>query len=112
MEWTDEISSMALSTLKTAKMNRPQRLPLTEDLQKLNECLNKDIEHHSKLLCDKVNVNSWYELAECTLAKVILFNRKRSGETERLLVESYTGRNKDTAPIADIENSLFACERL
>lgn len=34
-EWTDEISSSALQTLETNKINKKHVLPLTEDIQKL-----------------------------------------------------------------------------
>lgn len=112
LEWTDEISSTALSNLKTAQMNRPQTLPLTADLQKLNECLNNDIIESSRLLCETVETSSWYTLAESTLAKLIIFNRKRSGEAERLLVDTYVGRATQAAPIEDIENALSPCEKV
>lgn len=32
---------------------------------------------------------AWYQLAEATLAKVILFNRRRSGEEERMSLSDY-----------------------
>jgi hypothetical protein len=112
LEWNDDVSSTALETLKTAKMNKPQRLPLTEDLQKLSKMLNETIVSKSMSLLETVNVTTWYELAEATLAKFILFNRKRSGEAERLLVETYSNRNRDTTPDTDIFNSLSASEKL
>lgn len=40
-EWNDEVSSSALDTLKETKMNKGQVLPLTEDIVKLQEHLQK-----------------------------------------------------------------------
>jgi len=110
-EWSNEINSTALNTIKTAKMNKPQRLPLTEDLRKLNLALNADIAMFQNSLTEQVEAKNWQYLAEATLAKMILFNRKRSGEAERMLIESYKNRSKPS-PITDIEEALSKSERI
>ena len=40
-DWNTAISSQALTTLSTRKLNSPQRLPLAEDIKRLNEFLEK-----------------------------------------------------------------------
>ena len=40
-KWTDEISPCVLSTLTTAKMNKGQTLPLSEDNVKLQKYFEK-----------------------------------------------------------------------
>ena len=35
--WSTEVSSVALSTLTANKMNKPQMIPLTSDIHKLNQ---------------------------------------------------------------------------
>lgn len=40
-EWSDSISSSALQTLTTNKMNKGQGLPLTEDIEKLQSLLRE-----------------------------------------------------------------------
>lgn len=55
-------------------------------------------------LTNEYTYETWLTLAECTLTSVQLFNRKRAGEIERILIadfEQYRGIDPDTA------NDLF-----
>ena len=109
-EWTSEVSCVAHTTLTTEKMNKPQLLPLTEDIVKLNSHVNSEI---SRLQVEVQGDNagtSWQSLATVTLAAVVLFNRRRSGEAERMLVDDYRQRNRNPLAVQDIADSLSEAE--
>ncbi|KAL3854696.1 hypothetical protein ACJMK2_013954, partial [Sinanodonta woodiana] len=87
-EWADKISSIALTTLKTNKFNKNDLLPLTSDLVKLKA------------------------IFETTLAKVVIFNKRRGGEAAQLLLETYAKQGfwKSKANV-EILNSLSSVEK-
>ena len=111
-EWTAEVSSAALSTLSTAQMNKPQLLPLTVSIQKLNNYLNQERTRLQEQLQSSTSVESWYELAKVTLTATILFNRKRAGEAERMLLTDYYKRNVNQLEANDIALCLSDTEKL
>ncbi|XP_050514061.1 uncharacterized protein LOC126889627 [Diabrotica virgifera virgifera] len=92
MEWSSKISSCALSTMHKKKFNHKQLLPLTEDLLILTKFLNQEIERLKNKLSLDVVYKTWRALASCTLARIILFNKKRSGEAAKMTVEQYATR--------------------
>jgi len=85
-EWSSEISSAAMSTLASSKMNKPQLIPLTGDIQKLNQYIAAESKKWQDQLQSNTDAESWQALAKVTLASIILFNRRRTEETERLLI--------------------------
>ncbi|XP_056014596.1 uncharacterized protein LOC125676308 isoform X1 [Ostrea edulis] len=87
-EWTESVSSHAHSTLNEKKYNKQLFIPLVEDVKKLNDFLVQ----RAHELCSEVEfrkVDLYPELAQVCLAQVILFNRRRSGEAERMTVAAY-----------------------
>ena len=85
-DWSTYISSNALATLEQRKWNKPKRLPLAEDLKTVNVHLKSLAEKRCKSLTECPDPSNWKQLAEVTLAQIILFNRRRGGESERMLV--------------------------
>lgn len=91
--WCNEISSLALKNLKEQQWEKPTQLPLTSDIHLFNEYLNNLCnESFSKLSGDNNCKKSYKQLAQCVLAKTVLFNRKRIGDVQYLTIENY---NKD-----------------
>ncbi|XP_072047723.1 uncharacterized protein [Amphiura filiformis] len=96
LQWTDKISTHALRTLNENKRNAPQYLPVTEDIVKLTNFLQKKMEERMKSLqmskdtCRSDTEFAYKELAEVTLTSLLLFNRKRSGEVSRMKVVDYS----------------------
>ncbi|OWF48278.1 hypothetical protein KP79_PYT17160 [Mizuhopecten yessoensis] len=102
--WPIDVSSSALTSLKTAKWNKPSPLPLTKDVSKLQTLIKEKILELSKSLSDgiknsKVEKNVYSQLSEVTLVKLVMFNRRRCGEAERLTIESYQQKSGNNAPI-------------
>lgn len=63
-------------------------IPLVEDVKKLNIYLDTE----AKRVCLEVkdNPHLYAELAQICLAQVILFNRRRSGEAERMTLSAFS----------------------
>lgn len=77
------MSSQALMTMSTRKLNSPQQLPLAEDIKPLHDFLEeKSVELEANL--SEGNLDCWRQYAEIILAHIVFFNRRRGGETEQM----------------------------
>lgn len=112
LEWSIKISSSALASLNNRKMNATALLPLTEDLIKFNCYLNKNLEVAKANLNEEINFTNWYRFATLVLTKIIIFNKRRSGEASRMTVHQYTTRpNWSDVCNAEFKNSLSSFEK-
>lgn len=110
IEWRNRISSMALKTLHDRKMNCSQMLPITEDIIKLNKFLDNVIQESVKNLSLNVPLH-WSTLAAATLSRLILFNKRRSGEASRMTLNQYACRpNWDEQCTSELKQSLTPLE--
>jgi hypothetical protein len=91
-EWTDKISSIALATLKTNKFNQPTMLPVTSDLLKLRNYLELEMSDLVQTLQEGPSRAVWKSLAKVMLARLIIFNKRRSSEVSKLLEKTYATR--------------------
>ena len=115
MEWTSEVSSMAMKTLRSKKMNKTAVLPLTRDISKLSSYLSNIVDDSiAKLTSDDTEdkEHAWMSLAEALLAQIVMFNRRRSGELSKVTVSTYnnamaTNINTDT----DVHKHLSGVEQ-
>lgn len=90
--WCHDISSLANKVLHENKNDKPQLLPLTEDVLALNNYITKlAAESYLKLKTgESSDIGKQYKiLCECTLSMVLIFNRKRVGEVQFLEIESF-----------------------
>lgn len=92
MEWTIRISSNALSTLHRRKINTTELLPLTNDLVKLSKYIDESILTIKLELEQNRSNATWTKLATLVLARIILFNKRRSGEAARMKMSDYISR--------------------
>jgi len=111
-EWTSNVSSAALSTLSSAKLNRPQVLPLTEDIRSLNSYILSERRRYQTELRKVVTFENWTGLLKVTVVGVILFNRRRSGEVERMTLNNYQNRCRNPLAVKDIASSLSETEKV
>ena len=88
-DWATDISTVVLQTMAVKRFNRPKRLPLTKDIQKLHAYLEERAQDLHKQLSESQTENMpvWRDLSEVTLAQIVLFNRRRGGEAQRIEVE-------------------------
>lgn len=94
LEWNTRISSSALATIYSRKMNATQLLPLTSDLIKLTQYMDSEINKNRTNLSKVPSKENWTSLAILTLGKIILFNKRRSGEASRMLLTDFLSRPK------------------
>ena len=99
MEWGDEIARHALDTLQDKKRNKVNILPLSSDVVKLNEYLNKVSgilsTQLTQMQVDGCGVEeTWRLLAEATLAQIIIFNRRQQGEVSKMTTEEYERKTR------------------
>lgn len=65
-------------------------LPLTSDIKIIREhIVNVEIESYRKLKINTNNMQAYRDLQESILAQIVLLNRRRSGEVQRILLETY-----------------------
>lgn len=101
-ECTEKIFSMSLAAADNKKMNKVSILPLTDDLEKASEhmvgkirSLTEELRRESKEGTARVTCRStWICLAKVTLARIILFNKRRSLETSKIAIETFNSQPK------------------
>ncbi|KAK4885661.1 hypothetical protein RN001_001932 [Aquatica leii] len=90
LEWSVRISSNALATLQSRKLNSVDLLPVTGDLIKFSKFLECMIKETKNDMNKERSFQNWSKLASLTLSRIILFNKRRSGEAARMKIEHYT----------------------
>nr|CAI5856621.1 unnamed protein product [Callosobruchus analis] len=113
LEWSVRISSNALNTLHVKKINAVELLPLTDDLVKLNSFLNNKILFHKQALhLAPQRYEERRKLASYTLCKIVLFNKRRSGEAAKMTILNYTTRpNWSQAGTDEYQQAMSDLER-
>lgn len=90
-EWQYEISTIANSNLSQKKWNKPTLVPLGEDLTLLRSYLLSEAEKCRSALTDEsYNIKSFKLLQEICYIQLLLLNRRRTGELQRITVHTYT----------------------
>ncbi|XP_072396297.1 uncharacterized protein [Diabrotica undecimpunctata] len=90
-EWQYEISTLANKDLQQKKWNKPSLIPLAEDLTLLKSYLNIEGEKFRDILQqDQSNEKAFRMLQEICYVQLILLNRRRVGELQRMTVNCYT----------------------
>ena len=91
VEWNDRVSAAALASLQTNNYNNPERLPQTKDLVKLKQFLLNNITRViTQINAEGCSFDQWHKLATYTMARLILFNKRRSSEIAKLTTSTFT----------------------
>jgi hypothetical protein len=109
-EWGHEISSHALRSLHQRKFNKPLILPLAKDVKLLHNYLSNLAESLKRSLLEQVTASAWSDLCQVTLTQVVIFNRRRGGEVERMQLSAFTANSFKNVS-EDIEGCLSEVER-
>ena len=91
-EWNHRVSHHSLCTLGTSKFNKVEILPLAEDLERLRRSILSKISSSTQILTEQPQLEAWSQLAQATLARLVIFNKRRGGEASKMLSESYHHR--------------------
>ncbi|XP_073667579.1 uncharacterized protein [Paramisgurnus dabryanus] len=109
-KWSELVSHGALTTLHEGHFNKPSTLPFTEDVQRLHQHLETVADLATDNLKKTASTKVYGELCRSTLAKIILFNRRRVGEVARMQLKCFLER--DTTPLhKDVAVGLTAFEQ-
>lgn len=111
--WSHDITCLAHQTLQKRKRNRPNLIPLADDIKKLTHHHKGHMETYEKnLKKDPSSTKDWLELCQATLASVSLFNKRRSGETERAVLDNFKkGCDQETDIPQEVFQSLSELEK-
>ena len=111
--WPDLVSIPAQRELNFKKQSKPCSIPFSEDVQKMAENLkNKIKEVHQK--AEDGDRSCLRFLLELCLARIITFNKRRSGEVSKLPLKFYKDhveRANDPQVIEDLDKALDPVER-
>lgn len=110
-EYSSSISRSAIEYRNTVQRNKRMSLPSNEDIHLLYEYLRNRREKYYKLLKRSFNKKAWTELAKVLLISIQIFNRRRAGETERLLISDYRKAEK-ISENSPVYNTLEKTEQL
>ncbi|XP_011313619.1 uncharacterized protein, partial [Fopius arisanus] len=74
-----------------AQMQRHKKiiLPLTDDIKKLVTYLNVNLNEKLEQLSNAYSYEDWLALAQLTMASIVVYNRRRTGEISNILVDDY-----------------------
>ena len=112
-EWSAKITSVALRSRKEIKRNEVILLPTPSDLAKLKDYIDSEItESYENLKNNNENSVEFQKLQAAILCRIIMFNRRRSGETSKILLNDYLMRPDWRQSINDeIYQSLGSIEK-
>lgn len=106
-----EVSTLASKGIYQNKWNKPAYLPLTSDIKLFRDHLiNNQNCSIKELKINSNNLKAYRELQESVLAQLILSNRRRSGEVQRVYKETYECAPTEISQ-EEIESSLSEMER-
>ncbi len=93
IKWTEKVSRNALQTLANKKFNKPQDIPLTEDLVNLVTKICLEMSELSSL--SELSPTDFRRLSELTLVKIVLLNKRRTRKSSRVTAQDYEKAKKN-----------------
>jgi hypothetical protein len=96
-EWRYEVSTIANNDLQQKMWNKPSLIPLAEDLTTLKSyLLSEGLKYRSVLEQNPHDRKAFTQLLEITYVQLLLLNRRRVGELQRMTLVSYTTNINNT----------------
>lgn len=108
--WNTELASLANKDLLEKRWYKPLLVPLVSDVQTFRDgVLELAAECKEKFLSKAENEKDYKLMVQCTLALLILFNRRRIGDVQYLKIQDYKVDRKSN--FKDFENALTETEK-
>ncbi|XP_072399761.1 uncharacterized protein [Diabrotica undecimpunctata] len=114
-DWSVQVSCEANQNLSINGSNKPTLIPSAEDIKNFENYLKKLINESIELLhSDVMNKCAFQHLSEGIFCSVLLFNRRRVGELQRITVEDFEKNYENTSSsefqkfITDTEKILLS----
>ncbi|XP_045462442.1 uncharacterized protein LOC123672385 [Harmonia axyridis] len=93
--WRYDISTVASNNLHIKRWNKITIIPLAKDLKLMKNYLTTEADKaKQKLSSENENKSAYKVLTETVYCRVLLLNRKRPGELQRLLIDLYNQSSK------------------
>lgn len=109
-EWKFSISSNVNQDINKKKFNKSVALPDTKDITLLHTFLTYQLSTViNEIKNGNINLNNYKIVCQTLLTQIILLNRRRSGEVERIKLLDYLNRDK-TKIQEDVQKSLTDVE--
>jgi len=112
-QWSYELATNASKELYQKKWNKPALLPLTSDIKIFRDHLVLEQKNAiQKLKINPIDIVAYKSLQETILAQLILLNRKRAGEVQRILLSTYLNtpiealQEEIASSLSKVENEL------
>ncbi|XP_038558613.1 uncharacterized protein LOC119891248 [Micropterus salmoides] len=109
-KWNKLISAGALTTLRVTKLNTAKKVPLAQDVKRLNFHMENVHVVAEKKLRESPSAENYAALAKVILARTILFNRRRAGEVSSVQLTAFMSR-KTSNLHAGMDISMSDLER-
>ncbi|XP_066585638.1 uncharacterized protein [Prorops nasuta] len=87
--YTSEINKTVIESQSMFRRHKKIILPSKEDIKKLTDYLVERQSKALKILKNRFSYDAWHSLAEATLTSIQLFNRRRPGELERIIIDDF-----------------------
>lgn len=112
-QWSNEISAQAASNLNEKTWNKNELVPLTADLKKLNDFLEKMAQESYDKLQENINDQSAYNsLKEVLYCQIILLNRRRPAEVAQVKIQTYNSIDLDVNKQGEFQSCLTETEKI
>lgn len=111
--WKFDVSSQAADDLNLKKWNKITIVPLASDLKLLKEHLTKLANiSSSKLQKTEYDVAAYTDLMETIFCRVLLLNRRRPGELQRLLLDTYESVENAQNKYEEFDRAITMTEKV
>lgn len=107
-EWLSTISAKAKTKIYEGKFNKPLAIPNETDVIALNVYI---VTKEKSYIDHEFENVSYEDVTKNTLAHIIIFNRRRVGEVQRLTIQTYLQRQKSNNPQGEIEQILSTADK-
>lgn len=94
VDYGASVNKTVIESQTQFRRQKNTKLPTMEDIQKLRSYLLKVQKESYNNLKNHFSLSSWISLGEATLTSIQLFNRRRPGETERILISDFKNYEK------------------
>lgn len=109
LEWTSQVSSIALNVLREHKSMEAIALPLTSDLQRLNQHIRSELAAVKRQ--DLQDVAEWKKVAELVATRLLILNKRRQTEPFRLLIVEWQRGKERLHEDATVDLALSDLEK-
>lgn len=111
-EWKYEVATIANNNLQQNKWNKPSLIPLAQDLALIKSYLTIEAKKNvSALEKDGNNQKSFKTLQEIIYVQLLLLNRRRVGELQRMTLVAYTSNIMNKTP-SEFDSCVSESEKI